>query len=134
MSKRVGSIDFKDTIREILLKYKDNVELYLEKGLNDTMNEARKEVRKNSPKATGTYRSGWQKKITRNNRNGAFKAIIYNGGSHGSLTHLLEKGHRTRNGGFVKGVEHIAPVNDAAQKQILEYLEFNLGNGGLKFV
>lgn len=135
MAKKISTIDLSATVKEILNKYNDHVEEFVEKGLNEVMNTARKDVRAKSPKGhTGKYRGGWQKKITRNGRSGAFKAVVYNGGSHGSLTHLLEKGHRTRNGGFVAGTPHIGPVNDIAQKEIMDYLEFNLGNGGLKFV
>jgi|GEM_PF-1496910 len=57
-----------------------------------------------SPKRTGGYATGWTYIIVENT------GVVYNNGKHRSLTHLLELGHRSRNGGSVAPQEHIRPV------------------------
>ena len=84
---------------------------------------ARKTVQrlKTSPKKKGGYSKGWRSKVEEGIGAGS-TAVIYNAKKPG-LTHLLEKGHEKRDGGFVRGIPHIEP----AFRQAAEELERDMG-------
>lgn len=72
-----------------------------------------KTLRQTSPKKTGKYKRGWRVKTFE----GAYDttSIIYNS-TDWQLTHLLENGHVTRNGGKTKPIKHIYPVEQECIK------------------
>ncbi len=57
-----------------------------------------------SPRRNGIYEKGWTHDIIDE------VAIVHNNGKEKSLSHLLENGHATKNGGFVAPREHIRPA------------------------
>ena len=69
----------------------------------------------------GGYSKGWRSKVEEGIGAGS-TAVIYNAKKPG-LTHLLEKGHEKRDGGFVRGIPHIEP----AFRQAAEELERDMG-------
>lgn len=87
----------------------------VEKGCKETAQTAAKTLQKGGSykERTGTYTKDWTYGARER------KSVIYGTGAfsvynkkHYQLTHLLEKGHASRNGGRVKAFPHIAPVND----------------------
>lgn len=78
-------------------------------------------LKKTSPKKKGGYSKGWRSKVEEGIGAGS-TAVIYNAKKPG-LTHLLEKGHEKRGGGFVRGIPHIEP----AFRQAAEELERDMG-------
>jgi len=62
------------------------------------------EIKQNSPHRTGIYAAGWTYIIV--DKTG----VVYNSGRRKSLAHLLEMGHRSRNGASVAPQEHIRPA------------------------
>ena len=71
-------------------------------------------LKQNSPKGvTGDYADGWNKK-----KQGT-KRIIHNATEY-RLTHLLEKGHATRDGGRTRAFPHIKPVENELEIEFVE--------------
>lgn len=62
------------------------------------------DIRSGSPRRNGVYENGWTHDIIDDT------AIVHNNGKEKSLSHLLENGHATKNGGFVAPREHIRPA------------------------
>lgn len=78
------------------------------------------EVRWKSPVGySEEYAKGWTHKITDSGRS----VTVYNNGKNKSLTHLLEKGHLSKNGGWVPAQPHIKPAYLVAKKEYLEMLK-----------
>lgn len=96
-------------------QYSGEVAQAVEQALTDTAEEARKKLAASSPRRTGRYARGW--KVAKSAQFGTFTVELHQGSKTASLTHLLEKGHRTRNRkGRVKAQPHIAPVEAWAQQ------------------
>lgn len=83
---------------------------------------------KNSYKIrSGDYNKNWSIKVEKG-RN-FVHTTVYNK-KHYRLTHLLEKGHATRNGGRTKAFPHIAPVEEFVQKTFSENVKNIVEQGG----
>lgn len=134
MAKRkVGAVDLTAAIKDILTKYGDDVYKVLDASIKDVAEastEKLKGVHQWANNVSGSaYSAAWavqdvQKDRVRVNR------VIYNNG-HARLTHLLEKGHVSRNGtgrtfGKVKAYPHIKPVEEWAVKELSQVVEERL--------
>lgn len=83
---------------------------------------------KNSYKIrSGDYNKNWSIKVEKGKN--FVHATVYNK-KHYRLTHLLEKGHATRNGGRTKAFPHIAPVEEFVQKTFSENVKNIVEQGG----
>lgn len=131
MSKSIKPADFRNVLNEILEEYGDDINDLVVSSAKKTV---RKAVRTLKSKAngsfeslTGDYRSGWTSKVEEGRL--SVSARAYNKTDY-QLTHLLEFGHVLVTGGRTKGrvkaFPHIAPVNDQAQKDFMEYIEKGL--------
>ena len=113
----------------------DSIEVQMSKILDDYSSEldrrtdeaiqrvARQTVnvlKQTSPRKKGGYAKSWTLK-----RNSQGRAIVYN--KKGSLTHLLERGHISKNQygsyGRVAARPHIKPAESAAKQMLLDELE-----------
>ncbi|WP_313449200.1 HK97 gp10 family phage protein [Streptococcus parasuis] len=72
----------------------------IKKAAQSTEND----IRTGSHRRNGVYEKGWTHDIIDD------AAIVHNNGKEKSLSHLLENGHATKNGGFVAPREHIRPA------------------------
>ena len=99
----------------------------LRRAVNDAIEEsaatAARELKKGGPyqERTGNYSEDWGHKL----RKGQYSSVInteeytvYNK-KHYQLTHLLENGHQSRNGGRVKAFSHIAPVAELTEQLVI---------------
>ena len=108
-------------IAEALAEYDQEIADATKRITDEVAKEAVDALKKNSPKLTGSYRKGWRKKQSyadkRTKRNTVCNETDY------QLTHLLEYGHASRNGGRVRAIQHIAPVEQAAIEALQERIE-----------
>ncbi|WP_317334195.1 HK97 gp10 family phage protein [Streptococcus sp. ZY19097] len=97
-------IDIKSQVQSL-------VEKYGEKTCND--------IKDASPRRPhgGEYAEGWVNDIIEDT------AVVHNVGRDKSLTHLLELGHATKNGGFVAPQEHIRPAYLKNKEEYLNELK-----------
>lgn len=108
--------DLEKAIKGICSEYVHDCTEIVQEVVPELSKEAVKELKKTSPKNTGKYAKSWRQKADKS-RVGA-SAVVFNDEYY--LTHLLENGHATRNGGNVSPKVHIAPVNDMIQDKLVE--------------
>lgn len=100
-------------ISKALEEYTTEVEEKLDDVKKEVANETVKLLKQTSPKKTGDYARGWARK-----RVGTAE-VVHNRTDY-QLTHLLEYGHATKNGGRTKAYPHIGP---AEEKAVNEYVK-----------
>lgn len=105
------------------------------RGVLETANEAVKELRgakPNPPNTWKTYDSGWKVKKESKSRGKGLFAIVGNE-KYYRLTHLLEKGHALKRGGRkigdTRAFEHIAPVAERAEADLVKNIRKGIENG-----
>lgn len=121
--KTIKPNDLSDAIQNILSEYGDSANAVIREETAKLGKVAVKELRKKSPRLTGSYAKGWKSK-TFQTRFGA-GAVAYNKTDY-QLTHLLEHGHQNRDGSRTAGIKHIAPVNDSIQKKFVDAVKKGL--------
>jgi hypothetical protein len=114
-----------DEVQKLLDEYGDVVNDALKEAIEETAKEAQQQLRSKNMgrKLWKKYPKGWSVQIKAGRLD--VEGIVYNK-DHYRLTHLLEFGHATRNGGRTKAFPHIADVNAFAQKEVLERLKEKL--------
>jgi len=118
-----------DSVEVQLKGILDEVSKEVRDGVNDAAKsvgrEAARQLRATSPKREGDYAGGWGIKTERG-AGGSIRVIVRNSKMPG-LTHLLEKGHLTRNKYGVWGRTpahvHIAPVEEWANEEFAKRAE-----------
>ena len=130
MSKKVSLNNFASEVIKITEEYADEVEDQTEAAVVKTAFKAEDKlhVAGKFENRTGKYRKGWT--VTFNQLRYGLEAVVHN--KVYMLTHLLESGHAKwlwgRNTGEeVQAFEHIASVNEEAQKMLEEEIKRRLG-------
>lgn len=114
-----------EAINDVLRDYKDLVDEDVQKVTKDVAKKATAQVKSEGSTAgfggTGEYISNWRSKY-KARANGA-EATVYNQSTY-RLTHLLEFGHATLNGGRTRAFPHISKAEqwaiDAYQRALKE--------------
>lgn len=129
MSKSNSILD----VVNILNDYSENIQEAIAEEAEKIANEGKDTLKRSSPinskntKHKGRYAKGWRVRVTKGR--GFVNCVIHNQTDY-RLTHLLEKGHLTRNGGKTRAIIHIEPVHDKCIVAYEKSVERIIKNGG----
>lgn len=128
MSKGIKVDDLSKEIEKALVAYSDDISELVKEVADDVGKEAVQELKNTSPKKKrkgGRYAKGWKPKKEKLGKN-KYSVKIHNKTDY-QLTHLLEFGHATRNGGRTKAIPHIRPVEEKYSKEYEKKLKQKIG-------
>lgn len=108
-------------IMDALREYTTEVTEGIEEAIEDVAKESKKKWRDKAPKRTGAYKKSLR--LRKENKSGKYSFTVHASAPHYRLTHLLEDGHRTKNGGFVSARPHIRQIEDWALKEAERRIE-----------
>ena len=129
MSKSISGEMLSKEIMKTLEGYEDDISDIVEKDANEVAKEALVAIKQESPKgSTGEYSKGWKIKKIKKVKN-MYSVKLYNK-DHYQLTHILEFGHTTADGGHTEAQPHIRPVEQEYSKKLENKLRQDIG--GLK--
>lgn len=117
-------------VKDILNEYSMDIQEGIDKEAQDTAKQAANELKgvKNTYKIrTGEYNKGWR--VNTKKGRGIINCTVWNA-TNWQLTHLLENGHTTRNGGRTRAFVHIRPVEEKYVNQYQRDVEKIIKNGG----
>lgn len=139
-SNKVKPADLSNAIMKYLQEYKEDIEEDVVDISNKVTKEARTELKSVSPKANktvklkggttvapGSYAKSWSIKNGQKAKE-IYSKVVYNR-KHYRLTHLLEFGHATRNGGRTKPMPHIRPTEEKYKEEFTQELEKRIKRG-----
>lgn len=122
-----------DSLDEEIKKELENFNVEVVRATNESIKEAAREATRTLKKGgpyknrTGKYARDWTTGQREKNKSviEVQGYTVYNKENY-QLTHLLEHGHQSRNGGRVKEFAHIAPVNEQIGEMIASKIESKL--------
>jgi hypothetical protein len=127
MSETVPIDELADAIMRNLQEYTDDVTAGIKKAEDVTAQECKENLEADSPVgATGKYKKGWKVTVTKDTPSEKH-TVIHN--KEYRLTHLLEYGHATRNGGRTKAEPHIKKNEEKANAAFEKRVEEVIRNG-----
>lgn len=126
MSKTIEASLVDKEIMKYLQNYKEDVSEVVEQVANKVGKEATDELKQTSPIGhRKSYAKGWRLKKDKVGKN-KYIVKIHNKTDY-QLTHLLEFGHATRNGGRTKAIPHIRPTEEKYKKIFEQELKKEIG-------
>lgn len=127
MGKKVTIDQMAEAINKELTDYSRMTTEVMKKAVTRAGSTARKGINASAPVRTGKYAKSWRTKKTRETST-KLEVTVYSPSRY-MLAHLLEHGHAKRGGGRVRAIPHIAPAEQAAEKQLIMEIEGRLRNG-----
>ncbi len=114
--QRVRPEELAIVIVEELKNYQEEVIAAIKTDVIETAEECVREIKMKAPVRKGKYKRGWKYKIEYESDTD-IRVRVYNSVKP-QITHLLEFGHASRNGGRVPGIPHITPAEKNAVKKL----------------
>lgn len=131
MSEKTTPDTFAKSLKQFLEIYVEDIGEEVEETANQIGKEAKNELKQESQrlfKGTGKYAQGWT--VKKGQKNKSYYAVkIWNKTDY-QLTHLLEFGHATRNGGRTRAFPHIRPVEEKYSSEFVKKLENKIRRTG----
>ena len=130
MSKTIKANELQKTVMDYLKNYKEDIEEDVVEVVDDITKKARDELKQSSREKfklygrDNPYYRGWAIKLSKR-RTGQYHKVIWNKTNY-QLTHLLEFGHVTRNGGRTKAIPHIRPIEEKYNVEFVNKLEMKI--------
>lgn len=125
MSKAIQASDLEKEVMKYLQEYKEDIDEDVIETVDAITQEARDELKKTSPRRniprSGQYYKGWAVKLSKR-QTGVYHKVIWNKTNY-QLTHLLEFGHATRNGGRTRAIPHIRPVEEKYNVEFVDRIK-----------
>ena len=116
MGKKVSINGLADAVVEELTGYNRLAEETMKKAVTKAGQTVRKEIQSGAPVKSGKYAKSWRTKKTKESSR-ALEVTVYSPSRY-MLAHLLEHGHAKRGGGRTRAFPHIAPAEEAGEKQL----------------
>ena len=131
MSNAIKPENLEKAVTEYLENYVEDIEEDVEDTTNTVVKEAKQELIQTSPRSgvarDTKYYKGWAIKNGGRTRKGKYYSKVIWNKTNYQLTHLLEFGHATRNGGRTKPQAHIRPVEEKYRKEFEKELKMKIG-------
>ena len=114
-------------VRE-LSEFEEATEETVKNAVDKAAKNAVSALKADSPKRTGKYARSWADKIDSSKKARVYTRIVYSKAPYYRLTHLLEKGHKARNGRFVSARVHISPIEKNAINDVIQGIKDGIDN------
>lgn len=122
MSNQKVSVDgLADAVMEGLEEYNKLATDKVKAAVKKAGTTVRKEISSTAPRKSGRYAGSWKSKTTAESST-SMQVTVYSPSRY-MLAHLLEHGHALRNGGRARAFPHIAPAEEAGEKQLTTDIE-----------
>ena len=116
MGRNCSIGDLSDVIMEGLEEYAALATDDMKKAVRKAGTSLKKDISERAPEKTGKYAKSWTAKKTKETST-TLEYTVHSKDRY-QLAHLLEYGHAKRNGGRTQEQPHIAPAEEAAEKQL----------------
>lgn len=124
MSEKVTIDGLRDAVMEGLKEYARLAADDMKDAVKKTAKSVRKDIQDNAPVRTGKYKKSWSVKTVSENSD-SIDLIVHSRNRY-QIAHLLEHGHAKRGGGRVAAKPHIAPAEQAGNKNLLNEIQQKL--------
>ena len=127
MSDTIKPEDLEKSLMDYLENYVEDIEEDVEDTVTEVAKEAKQELIQTSPRSgiarDTKYYKGWAIRNGGRTRNKHYYGKTVWNKTNYQLTHLLEFGHTTRNGGRTNPQPHIRPVEEKYGTKFADLLE-----------